>query len=166
MKMVSGNWFGSKWEMEKVPRVHRESCLPKGTVQIMRLERMLVVAFLGLAGCATPEHRAALDACTVEWSSRIPAVYEVRAMTRHRVEEVPDGTETCTTEVVHDKSDPLSSRYVTRRTCKPNLKEVRVPYEVRQKIDMHAKERRARIRDCAARRCLASHGNVSCESDA
>ena len=131
-----------------------------------RLDMILVAALLGVAGCATPERQAALDACTVEWNSRIPAVYESRTMTRHRVEEVPDGTETCTTEVVHDKSDPLRSKYVTRRTCMPNLKEVTVPYEVQQEIDMHAEERGARIRDCAARRCLASHGNVSCENDA
>ncbi|MDE0306933.1 MAG: hypothetical protein OXI87_18935 [Albidovulum sp.] len=46
-------------------------------------------------------------------------LYGIRATTRHRLEDVPDGTETCTTEMVHDKSDPLRGIFTTRRTCAP-----------------------------------------------
>ena len=165
IRLVLHDRLRSEMRMNEMARVCRLACPSEEPVRAIRLDRFLVVAFLAVAGCATPEHRAALDACTVEWNSRIPAVYEVRSMTRYRIEEVPDGTETCTREVVHDKSDPLRSSYVTRHTCTPNVKEVRVPYEVQQKIDIRADERSARIRDCAARRCLASHGNVACESN-
>ena len=130
---------------------------------MVQLRRILVAACLVLAACTTPERRAALDACTLEWHSRMPAEHESRTVTRHRLEEVPDGTETCITETVRDRSDPLRSRYTTRRTCTPNMKEIRIPYQVRQEVDIHAEDRNVRIRDCAARRCLASHGSVSCK---
>ncbi|MDE0303570.1 MAG: hypothetical protein OXI87_01610 [Albidovulum sp.] len=67
--------------------------------------------------------------------------------------------------MVHDNSDPLRSVFTTRRTCSPNTMLVSVPYRDHKEVDVRADERDARIRDCAARRSLASHGNVSCESD-
>ena len=83
---------------------------------ILKARRVLVATFIALAGCATPEYYAARDACTVEWNSRLPAEHEIRIMTRHRMEEVPDGTETCTTEVVHDGTDPHRSVYTAAYT--------------------------------------------------
>ncbi len=131
----------------------------------LRVHRILVATLLVLAGCATPEYFAARDSCTVEWNSRLPAEYEILITTRHRMEEVPDGTETCTTEMVHDTSDPNRSVYTTQRTCAPNMKNVLVPYEVQHEVDIHKETRKARIRNCVAQRCIASHGNVSCKSD-
>ena len=146
-----------------VSRMHQGLFLIGSVPGMARERRILAIACLALAGCSTPEHRAVTDACTIEWTSRLPAVYETRTFVRHRVEEVSDGTETCITEVVGDHSDLLRSRYTRKRTCTPNMKEVRIPYQVQQEVDIHAKERSIRIRNCAARNCLASHGNVSCD---
>lgn len=46
------------------------------------------------------------------------------------------------------------------------MKQVMVPYEFHQEVDIHKEMRKARIRDCTARRCFASHANVFCDSDA
>lgn len=124
----------------------------------------IFLASVVMAGCSTPEYRAAKDACTVEWTAKIPPKYVTEVVTRHRFEKVPDGTETCTTEVTSDRSDPLRYKYTHQRKCTPNMKEVEVPYEVQETIDIRAGMRNARIGDCSAQRCLASHGNVSCDS--
>ncbi len=145
--------------------MQRELSQTSGKNGMPRARLILLATFLALAGCETPEFYAARDACKVEWNSRLPPEYEILTTTRYRTEEVPDGTETCTTEVIHDTSDPHRSVYTTRRTCAPNMEQVMVPYEVHTEVDIHKEVRAARIRDCAARRCLSSHGNVSCESD-
>ena len=145
--------------------MRRELCQNSGKAGILGAHRILLATLLVLSGCATPEYYAARDSCTVEWNSRLPPEYEIRTTTRYRTEEVPDGTETCTTEVVHDNSDPHRSVYTTRRTCAPNMEQVLVPYEVQYEVDIHKETRKARVRDCTAQRCVASHGNVSCKSD-
>ena len=124
---------------------------------------LCLAAALVVAGCASPEKRASRAACAAEWASRIPPEYETRVVTRHRVEEVPDGTETCTVETVLDTTTPNRRRYKTVETCTPNTHEREVAYEVERTVDLRSAERNALVRDCVAKRCMASHGNVSCK---
>ena len=123
------------------------------------------LAALTMAGCTTPDYRAARDACAVQWLQKMSPKYETRETTLIRYEDVPDGTETCTTERIRDTSDPYRVVYTTRRTCAPNTKRVEVPYLALETIDVRKSARDARIRDCTARFCLASHGNVSCDNE-
>ena len=82
-----------------------------------------------------------------------------------RYEDVPDGTETCTTERIRDASDPDRVAHTTKRTCAPNTKRVVVPCLALETADVRKSARDAGIRACTVRFCLASHGNVSCGSE-
>ena len=128
------------------------------------LSRLLIAfsAILAINGCTTPEQRATRAACAAEWISRIPPEYESRIVVRHRMEDVFDGTETCVTETVLDTSDSRNPRYITTEKCTPNVQRIKVPYEAEETFDLHSRERNVHIRDCIAERCMASHGNVSC----
>ena len=163
LKMMHDGRLRSKPEQQGVSRVIREPLQVGNRTAAARVFAGLVAACLALAACSTPERRAAVDSCTIEWNSRIPAEIETRTITRHHYEQVPDGTETCTTEVVHDNSEPDRSKYTSKSSCTPNMETVSVPCEVQQEFDIREDERDLRIRDCTARRCLASHGNVSCK---
>ncbi len=123
------------------------------------------LAALAMAGCSTPEYRVARDTCTAQWLQKMPPEYETRETTLVRHEDVPDGTETCTTERIRDASDPNRVVHTMKRTCTPNTKRVEVPYLALETVDIRKSARDAGIRACTARFCLASHGNVSCGSE-
>ena len=124
-----------------------------------------LLAALTMAGCATPEYRAVRDSCAAQWLQKMSPEYETRETTLFRYEEVPDGTETCTTERIRDTQDPDRVVYTTKRTCTPNTKRIEVPYLALETIDVRKTARDAQIRDCTARSCRASHGNVSCDDE-
>ena len=125
-----------------------------GGLSPFRMSVLAIATGLAISGCVTPERRAALDHCEGRWLDRIPPVFETHIVIRERLEEVPDGGERCTT-------DYYDGRTVTE--CRPTTKTVLVEYEAEEIFDRHARERNARIGECAAQLCLESHGNVACE---
>ena len=118
-----------------------------------------------MAGCSTPEYRAARDTCAAQWLRKTPPECETRETTLVRHEDVPDGTETCTAERIRDASDPERVVHTTKRTCAPNTKRVEVPCLALETADVRKSARDAGTRACTARFCLAGHGNVSCGSE-
>lgn len=116
-----------------------------------RIYATLSMTLALLAGCGTAEYRAERGICEARWLDKLPPVYEDRLVNKTRYEERPTGETVC--ETVNGKTK-----------CTAETMQVSVPYVAVETVDINARERNARITQCAQRRCLEAYGNTKCET--
>lgn len=111
----------------------------------------LTLIAAGLAsGCATHEYVEAWKVCSREWAARIPPDYRQVLVTKERRTEVPDGTETCTT-------DGFTKR------CEKGMRTEWIPYTAVETVDGNARQREQRTRECTEAQCTSIYGNPDCK---
>ena len=121
--------------------------------------------FLGVvSGCSTQEYRNAHNLCERRWLVELPPEYITRPVNRIRYVEVPDGTQVCTREIVHDKSDSQKEVLQSREECRQGTRTEEVPYVAVETLDKNALRRETLIFDCVSDACLHSHGNTECKA--
>lgn len=111
----------------------------------------ILVPFLVLASCGTPEFRAEQNVCQSTWLTKIPPRLERELYNRRESRQVPTGRTTCqTVGTVTNCVQGMRTEFYT------------VP-SVRT-VDRNRPRRDAQVRQCTQKTCFEKFGNVECKA--
>jgi len=119
-----------------------------------RVISVLVLVVFSLAGCGTPQYRAAYDECRADALAMYPPNIEQRLVNRTRYETVPDGTIRCVT---------TGTGYSAITKCRQGQKQIAIPYTATEHVDLNEDRRRSEARSCARNKCMLRYGNKDCD---
>jgi hypothetical protein len=109
---------------------------------------------LALAGCATPEYRAAQAQCAYQALQQYP-VHQVQTLvSTMRPVPTPTGQTHCTTRQHGNTTDTL---------CEPVMRPVYQRFDEMKLVDLNEANRNALAAACTRDQCVQRHGNPSCE---
>lgn len=122
----------------------------------MRQTLVLAVIACLLSACATPEYRAAREACSESAYQQFPVQKVPTLVTRTMAVQVPTGRSHCVT---------TQQGNVTNTSCQQIMRTDFLPYQESVLVDLNENPRETMLRQCAAQMCSLRYGNRACKTN-